>query len=314
METQTQPQVKAGAKNFFINLGSIIALGVLVGHLTNLLFTVINKAYPATTGYYDYYGSYSISWPVATLIITFPIYILLMWLLEREYRVEPEKRFVGVRRWLTWVTLFLAGFTIAGDLITILYKFIDGQELTTGFILKALSVLVIAVAVFFYYISDIMGKLNGTSRKVWMGVFFLIILSSVVWGFSVIGSPRNQQLLKYDEQKVNDLSNLSYQIESYYLNNQTLPDALGNMMNGNYYVAPVDPQNQKPYEYKKVDNLHYELCAEFNKDSSDKNSMYNTPAIYDSRLDSQWTHPAGEYCFKRSINPENYSRSVPIKY
>ena len=193
METQT----KTSAKDFFINLGAIVALGVFVGNLISLLFTVINKAYPTTTSYsYSYYGSYSISWPVASLIIVFPIYILLMWLMEREYTKEPEKRYVGIRKWLTYITLFLAGFATTGDLITVLYYFIDGQEMTTGFIMKVLSVLVVALAVFFYYISDIMGKLNVMSRKVWTLVSLLIIAGVIVWGFSVLGSPRTQQLLK----------------------------------------------------------------------------------------------------------------------
>src|SRR3989344_1976499 len=91
-----EPQTKSGAKDFFIN-----------------------------------FGSTSISWPVATLIIFFPIFIFLMWLLEREYRINPEKQSAGIHKWLTYITLFLAGITIAVDLITVLYFFIDGQELTT---------------------------------------------------------------------------------------------------------------------------------------------------------------------------------------
>jgi len=91
METQeSQTQSKTTAKDFFINLGAIVALGFFVGNLISLLFTIINKAYPLTTGY-DYYGSSSISFPVAALIIFFPVYLLLMWLLERGYAQEPEK-------------------------------------------------------------------------------------------------------------------------------------------------------------------------------------------------------------------------------
>src|SRR3989344_8467627 len=80
-------------KDFFINLGAIVALYTVVVTLLNLLFTIINVAYPKVTSYYSYYpGSQSISFPVATLIIFFPVYILLMWLLERGYFSEPEKK------------------------------------------------------------------------------------------------------------------------------------------------------------------------------------------------------------------------------
>jgi len=309
METQTK--TSGGARDFFINLGAIIALGVIVGNLISLLFTIINKAYPATTGY-NYFGSFSISWPVASLIIFFPIYILLMWLLERGYSFEPEKRYVGIRKWLTYITLFLAGIAIAIDLVTVLYRFIDGQELTTGFIMKALSVLVVALGIFFYYIYDLMGKLNSTSRKVWSCVALIIILGSTVWGFSVLGSPRTQQLLKYDEQKVNDLQNINSQITSYYSNKGFLPKTLEEMATGNYYVNQIiDSQNQKPYEYVKTADKTYNLCAEFNKASDgNTNGKINTPIRYPYE-NTPWVHPAGRHCFEQTINPNTYSKPVP---
>src|ERR1035437_1313586 len=179
---------KTSAKDFFLNLGAIVALYTTVVSLLNLLFTVINTAYPQITNYY-YNSSSSISMPVATLIIFFPIYILLMWLLERSYAVEPEKKNLSVRRWLTYITLFIAGLTLAGDLVTMLYYFIDGQELTTGFMLKVLSVLVVILAVFLYYISDIREKLTTNSRKVWGALSVVFILACITWGFLFLGSP-----------------------------------------------------------------------------------------------------------------------------
>jgi len=300
---ETQIKTSGGAKDFFINLGAIIALGTVVGNLINILFTIIEKAYPATTGY-NYYSSYSISWPVSTLIIFFPIYILLMWLLERSYSVFPENRNTGIRKWLTYITLFFTGLAIAIDLVTVLYRFIDGQELTTGFILKVLSVLIVALAIFFYYISDVMGKLNSVSRKVWTGVSLVIILGSIIWGFSVLGSPRAQQLLKYDQQKVSDLQNINNQITSYYTNNKgSLPKTLEEMANGNYYVYQSDPQTQKPYEYVKTTETTYNLCADFNKASDNTNTL--TPYSYPYGEVTTWTHPAGHYCFAQTVKNPN---------
>ncbi|MFA6353735.1 MAG: DUF5671 domain-containing protein [Candidatus Paceibacterota bacterium] len=301
METQTQ--TKTSAKDFFINLGAIIALGFFVGNLLSLLFTIINKAYPLTTGY-NYYGSYSISFPVASLIIFFPVYVFLMWLLERNYSIEPEKRNIGIRKWLTYITLFVSGFVLAGDLVTVLYFFIDGQDITTGFILKVLSVLVIALAIFFYYIYDVLGKTNSTYRKAWTVSSALVILACITWGFFILGSPRTQQLLKYDEQKVSDLRNMNNAIENYYSGFGNLPDRLEQIYKGDYYIPGIlDPQSQKPYEYQKTGNLTYNLCAEFNKESNDKNN-FNT---YSSK---SWTHPAGHYCFSETINPNIYSKPV----
>ena len=71
---------KSNAKDFILNLGAIIALFTIVWNVINLLFTAINKAFPQIGTIHSYLiQSYSISFPVATLIIFFPIFVFLMW-------------------------------------------------------------------------------------------------------------------------------------------------------------------------------------------------------------------------------------------
>jgi len=313
METQTNPPTNsgrtgAGAKDFFINLGAIVALYTLVISLINLLFTVINKAFPQITNGYNYGGSASVSWPVAILIIVFPIFILLMWLLERDYAREPERKNKGVHKWLTYITLFISGAALAGDLIAVLYYFIDGQELTKGFLLKILVVLVIAGALFTYYISEIRGKLTSKSRKIWRVIAGAIILASIIWGFSVLGSPRTQRLLKYDEEKVSDLQNINNYIINFYEIQHSLPASLAetkDVLNMDYSIIPTDPQTQQPYTYQKKGDTAYELCAKFNRASAEVQdpNIYMRPIGYGYQ---SWVHPAGEHCFSETVNPNMY--------
>lgn len=303
---ETQP--KASAKDFFINLGAIVALYTTVVSLVNLLFTAIDAAYPKIiNGYYS--GSQSISWPVATLIIFFPIFLLLMWLLAKDYKVNPEKQNSGIHRWLTYITLFISGLAIAIDLITVLYYFLDGQELTTGFLLKVLVLLIIATGIFAYYLSDVRGKLTPKSRNIYRIISLVIIIASIVWGFSVLGSPATQRMYKYDEQKVSDLQNINNFITNFYQIQQALPSSIAEsqtILNSNYSTIPTDPQTQKSYEYEKTSNTKYNLCAEFNKASNNKNGI--TVPIYSYPYDgaSTWTHPAGHFCFNQIINPNMY--------
>ena len=300
-----QIKPKTTIVDFLLNIASIIALYTIVGSTLNLLFTVIGKAYPKITNEHYYY-SQSISWPVSILIILFPIFVTIMYFLEKSYGLDSEKRNSGIHKWLTYITIFIGGIILIGDFVTVLYYFIDGQEMTTGFILKALTVLVISLAVFFYFISEVRGKLNSMSRKVWTVVTAVIILGSIVWGFSVLGSPRTQQLLKYDEQKVNNLQNLNSQVVSYYSEKGTLPNLIKDMENGNYYIQIMDPQTQKPYEYQKINNTTYNLCAEFNKASDGANQL--TQPNPDNK---SWKHSAGRYCFVQTINPNIYSYPNP---
>ncbi len=299
------PESKTSVKDLFLNLGAIVALYTVVVSLVNLLFAVINHAYPQITSGYNYYGSQSISWPVAILIIFFPIYILLMWLLEKGYDVEPDRRTVGVRKWLSYITLFLAGLATAGDLVTVLYYFIDGRDLTTGFLLKVMSVLVVALAIFLYYISDIRGKLNSNSRKIWAGIASVIIIGSIVWGFSVLGSPRTQRLVKYDEQKVNDLMNITSGVQNYYSIKGVLPKNFAELATLNYGINQIDPQNQKTYEYRVVDNIHFEVCAEFNKSSVEDNQKSYPYG------GTSWSHVEGRHCFEQVAGP---TKQAPIEF
>ena len=88
------------------------------------------------------------------------------------------------------------------------------------------------------------------------------------------------------------------------------------MSGGDYYVSQVDPQTQKPYEYEKIDDTTYNLCAEFNKASDDK--MSQTSPYVDTVMpyggaSAPWTHPAGKHCFNKTINPNMYSKPMPFR-
>jgi hypothetical protein len=302
MEPDQKP--KFSFKNVFLNIGAFISLYALVGNLIGLLFTVINKAYPKVGEYHYGYWSSSISWPVAALIVFFPIFITLMWLLEREYRVAPERQNSFTHRGFAYITLLLSGLTLAISFITTLYYFLDGQELTTSFLLKILVLVIITSSLFIYFVYDLMGKLTPHLRIFWRIFATAILAGSIVWGFAILGSPRTQQLLKYDQQKLNDLQNLNSQVVNYYANRGVLPKAIEDVADGNYYTDWVDPQSKKPYQYEKTTASTYNLCAEFNKASEEKEQNRYSYIYFDGI--NSWEHPKGEYCFKQTINPDLY--------
>src|SRR5574343_502179 len=109
-----QNTTKISAKDFFLNLGATISLYTVVFSLLQLLFTVINTKYPKITNAYQYSTSSSISWPVAILIIFVPILLVLMWVINKNYEVEPARRSMGVHKWLTFLTVFISGLVLAG--------------------------------------------------------------------------------------------------------------------------------------------------------------------------------------------------------
>ena len=58
---------------------------------------------------------------------------------------------------LTYVMLFIGALTLIGDVISLIYNFLGG-ELTTRFVLKVITVGVIAGAVVAYYFADLRGE------------------------------------------------------------------------------------------------------------------------------------------------------------
>ena len=298
---------KTTAKDFFLHIAVIALLYAGTVALLNILFRVINVAFPQVSQY-GYYGSNSISFPVATLIVVFPLFLFLANVLHKSYVSDPSKKEYAVRKWLIYITLFIAGGVLAGDLVTLIYYFLDGQELTTAFLLKILSVLVVAGAIFGYYLDDLKDRLTGSRRNIWRVVAIVLVVGSIIAGFSVLGTPQTQRKLRYDAQKVSDLQNIQWQIVNYWQQKGVLPTALQELEDPiSGFTIPLDPQTDKLYEYKKTSTLSFNLCADFNKPLATGTSL--TRMAYPEPMGKPgdtWQHESGRQCFERTIDPELY--------
>lgn len=89
------------------------------------------------------------------MVIAFPVFLFVARHLGEELARSPIKRLSAVRRWLAYLTLFLAAGIVIGDLITLVYNVLGG-ELTMRFGLKVLVVVAaIAGTIFAYYLFDL---------------------------------------------------------------------------------------------------------------------------------------------------------------
>ena len=141
------------AKDAFIYLLSFSTLGSWTFALGSALFTFIDKAFPdAVFGYGYIPPNYSIATEMATMIVTFPIYLFVMRYIVGDLEFHPEKFNSGVRRWLTYLALLIAVAVAIGDLVTFLTYLLRG-ELTSRFVLKVITVLFISGGVLGYYLT-----------------------------------------------------------------------------------------------------------------------------------------------------------------
>jgi len=96
----------------------------------------------------------STRWNISSLIISFPVFLFMSRFIGREVAQNPVKRQSSIRRWLTYLTLFVASSIMIGDLTTLVYNVLGG-ELTIRFLLKVVVAGTISGAVFGYYLWDL---------------------------------------------------------------------------------------------------------------------------------------------------------------
>ena len=73
----------------------------------------------------------------------------MWWFLLREIRKFPEKAKSGVRRWLSFLSMFVGAVIILADVITVVYYLVEG-DLTIRFLLKVGVLFLITGALFVY--------------------------------------------------------------------------------------------------------------------------------------------------------------------
>lgn len=153
-----RPAPYLSAREAFLYLLLFTALYLSAYHLGVLLFQFINLAFPdpAATEWMERPDSIrrAIRWAVSSLVVAFPLFLYLSRLTGREVQRDPTKRASKVRRWLTYLTLFVAASVVTGDLIALLNGLLGG-ELTTRFLLKTLTVGTLGGLVFWYYLHDL---------------------------------------------------------------------------------------------------------------------------------------------------------------
>ena len=158
-----RPRPYLSARVAFLYLLFFIMLAIVAWSLGSLLFAMINTALPDIAKTNQYTGiryTRQMRGGLSGLIVGAPIFFYLARLLSRARRKDPELQRSQIRKWLTYITLVIAGATLVGDAISLVYNLLDG-ELSTRFILKSLVVGAIAGTIFVYFLKDAERGDNG---------------------------------------------------------------------------------------------------------------------------------------------------------
>ncbi|MCX6723328.1 MAG: DUF5671 domain-containing protein [Candidatus Staskawiczbacteria bacterium] len=301
-------------RDLFLHLLAIVTLYWSSITFVTLLWQYINYYFPDVLNYYPGAFNEPMRFAIASLIIVFPVFILDSFYLNKIYRKEAQVRESKIRKWLIYLTLFITSLIIIGDLVSVINTFLAG-EIKARFILKALSILLVAIVIFWYYLDDVRHDTPTKLAKYFASVTSIIILIAVVGAFFIVGSPVTARLIQFDQQKVSDLQNIQYQVVNYWQRKEVLPNSLSDLNDKiSGYVVPVDQQTNANYEYniKDATNLSFELCATFNRQTPSDNSRQVQyvvdPSVWPPKgsLLSSWYHETGRVCFYRIIDKQLY--------
>lgn len=303
---------KTYPRDVFMHLLSTISLYVSVFSVLNLVFVYITAAFPDKLNPYYNPGD-SIRWTLSLFIIIFGVFVLTSRFIEKDLVKNPDKSDLKIRKWLIYLTIFLAALLCIGDLVALVYNFLGG-DLTVPFILKIISVLAVGGLTFWYYLYNLKkspGEFSPIAKTIIWGSM-IVALAVVVYGFYLAGSPFKQRLVRFDSQRVSDLQTIQSQIVYYWQQKNTLPpslDALRDSISG--FVPPADPDTNQPYEYKLTGNLSFELCVNFALPSGSESSAAQPKIMPAGGFGENWEHSNGRVCFSRVIDPELYRNNAP---
>jgi hypothetical protein len=284
----------ASAKEAFFYLLTFSTLATWTIGFGCLAFALIDRwlADPLFSRYQQGLDRYTITYSLASLVVAFPLYLLISRIVVQEAAAQPEKLDSPVRKWLTYMALVIAASVFMGDLIAALAYLLRG-ELTSRFLAKSLVVLALSGGVFYYYFGGLRKTDAGFGpsrlrRDTFMAALSsILVLLLVILGFFQSGPPKTQRDLRADSKRVQDLYTLSGNINLYWTSYSKLPPALDHLP-GNVSYSYLDPVTSRPYEYNRKSGANYELCASFARQSEANDYLPGQQA---------WTHPAGHHCF-----------------
>lgn len=145
-----RPRAQLSARDAFRYLVVFASLYVAAYQLGQLLFQFVNLAVLDELSMAVEAIHRRIRWSTSALIVAYPVFLFMSFRIAVEVARDPARRNSAVRRWLTYLTLFIAVSFLLGDLIALLFSFLSG-EVTLRFALKCLIVAALAGSMFGYY-------------------------------------------------------------------------------------------------------------------------------------------------------------------
>ncbi len=136
---------KSTAGEIVVNLFSFVALGFVAVYLGILYYNLIDHFFPdlLAKGYDGLASSRAIHYAIAVILVGFPMYWMAVKFWFSRFEKDAGKFESWLTRWLTYLVLLVVAIVVVGDLVAVVFYFLQG-EISVRFFLKALVILVIS--------------------------------------------------------------------------------------------------------------------------------------------------------------------------
>lgn len=146
-------------------------------------------------------------------------------------------------------------------------------------------------------------------RSLFLYLSLAVAVLAIGVGLYMSGSPTRARAQRYDQQRTNDLQQISYALDQYWMTKSSLPTTLEDLLaaRDQYYISSLrDPRTQEMYEYRQLTLTgtgSYELCAVFETETGTSSAGLTRP------MDPLfWQHGAGRTCFPLQVRGDGRPR------
>jgi hypothetical protein len=246
---------------FGVESGIFLSLISSVAALISIVFAAIDKKFPdvLTSNYYvNSAMNNDIRMAIAILLVAFPLYLALAYSRAKYFEKNTSRRNIASLKWPHYITLFVCVVTIVISLAMTIYYYLGG-ELVARFALKMLTVFAVVsgLAGYNYFLIGRDYAKKTIAPMVFSIIAVILVLGSVVYSINILGSPAEVRKMRFDEKRLEDLSNIQQSILSFWQKNKVLPADLvalySDGMNSGI-IVPKDPDTKVAYTYKVVEN------------------------------------------------------------
>jgi Domain of unknown function (DUF5671) len=158
-----RPRPYLDARDAFLYLLLFATLYISAFHLGNLAFLLIDRTWPdPVVNNLAPHLREAMRFSIASLVVATPVFLYVSMITGRAIRLDTAKRNSEMRRWLTYLTVFVASVILIGDVIALVYNLLGG-DLPITFVLKVLTVAAIAGGAFSFYLWDIRADETGAA-------------------------------------------------------------------------------------------------------------------------------------------------------